>query len=119
MKPGKYDGSTSIDTFLIQFDTCAQYNGWSQREKAAYLKCCLSGSVGQILWESGDPSKLSYKELATKLRARYGSEGQRESFVAQLRVRKRGPTESLAELYRDIKRLMALASLRGLTCTKI
>jgi len=35
MKPCKYDGSTPIDTFLIQFATCPDYNQWTAQEKAA------------------------------------------------------------------------------------
>jgi hypothetical protein len=109
MKPSKFDGSTSVDTFLIQFQTCAEYNGWSDKEKSAHLKCCLSGSVGQILWETDDPNHLSYKELVAKLKSRYGAAGQRELFIAQLRSRRRRPNETLAELHRDIRRLMALS----------
>jgi hypothetical protein len=62
-----------------------------------------------IMWEAGDPGQLSYKELVRKLKARYGATGQKELFVAQLRSRRRRPNETLAELYPDIKRLMALA----------
>jgi hypothetical protein len=109
MKVGKFDGSSSIDTFLIQFEPCANYNGWSNQEKAANLKCCLSGTAGQILWESGDPNNLTYAELASKLKAWYGATGQRELFSAQLRARRRRPNETLSELYRDIRRLMALS----------
>ena len=109
LKPVKYDGTTSVDTFLIQFETCADYNNWEDKQKAAQLKCCLGGAVGQILWEAGDPGQLSYRDLVKKLKARYGSAGQKELFVTQLRTRRRRPNETLAELYRDIKRLMALA----------
>ena len=109
MKPPRFDGSASVDTFLIQFATCADYNGWTDEDKAANLKCNLSGPVGQLLWEAGDAAQLSYPQLVSKLRARYGSEGQKELFVAQLRARRRRSNESLAELYRDVKRLMSLA----------
>ena len=109
MKPMKFDGTMSVDTFIIQFETCAEYNDWDEREQVANLKCCLTGTAGQILWEAGDPSKLTYTELKEKLRARYGSVGQKEVFLSQLRARRRKPNESLSELYRDIRRLMALS----------
>ena len=109
MKPGKFDGTSSVDTFLIQFATCAEYNKWTTEEKCANLKCALTGTAGQVLWEGGDPGKLTYDELVSKLRARYGTDGQRELFQTQLRARRRGKNESIAELYRDVKRLMALA----------
>jgi hypothetical protein len=94
MKPAKYDGTTSVDTFLIQFATCANYNRWDYEDKAANLKCCLSGTAGQILWETGDPSELTYNELVDKLKARYGTSGQHELFVTQLRARRRKENET-------------------------
>ena len=51
MKPGKFDGTTSIDTFLVQFSTVVGYNRWSERNRCAQLKCCLSGTAVQLLWE--------------------------------------------------------------------
>jgi len=30
MKPDKFDGSGSVETFLAQFDICADYNEWSE-----------------------------------------------------------------------------------------
>ena len=101
MKPTKFDGSMSVDTFLIQFETCAEYNEWDEREKVANLKCSLAGTTGQILWECGDPSKLTYSGLRDKLQARYGATGQ-GLFLSKLRARRRKPNESLAELYRNI-----------------
>ena len=109
MKPNKFDGNTSIDTFLIQFETAADYNMWTSEEKCANLKCCLSGQTGQILWETGSPESITYSQLVDKLKARYGSAGQKELFITQLRTRKRKQHESLADLHRDIRRLMALA----------
>jgi hypothetical protein len=58
---------------------------------------------------NGNPSKITSDELAAKLKNRYGSAGQRESFLAQLRARRGRPNETLAELYRDIRKLMALS----------
>ena len=109
MKTGKFDGAASIDTFLIQFETTSEYNAWTEAEKCANLKCCLTGHAGQILWEMGDPGGITYAQLVDKLKSRYGSAGQKELFVSQLRSRKRKQFESLADLHRDIRRLMAMA----------
>ena len=89
LKVGKFNGTSSVDTFLIQFERCADCNCRSETERATNLKSCLSGTAGQVLWESGDPGKLTYKELAAKLKGCYGSAGQRELFWAQLRARRR------------------------------
>jgi hypothetical protein len=51
MKPSKYSGATSIETFLIQFNLCAEYNKWSKADSATQLKCCLTGIAAQMLWD--------------------------------------------------------------------
>ena len=122
MKPDKFSGSTSIDTFLIQFNTCAEYNGWGDRERAAQLKCSLVGSAVQVLWDSESGEHMKYAELVDKFNqsinkfitrhrteARYGSVGLHERFATELRYRRRRPNETLAEPHSDIRRLMALA----------
>jgi len=109
MKPDKFNGSGSVDTFLAQFDICSEYNGWTERDKAAHLKCCVTGTAGQLLWDTGCPDALTYTELRDKLRRRFGSDDQQEKFQAELRARRRRRGETLAELYQDIRRLMTQA----------
>jgi len=41
MKPEKYDGSTCFETFLVQFNNCAQFNQWDEMEKLHYLRWSL------------------------------------------------------------------------------
>jgi predicted aspartyl protease len=109
MKVGKFDGPTSLDTFLIQFETVAKHNGWNEEEKTAQLKCCLSGTAGQILWELGDPDSLSFDQLVDRLKNRYGSAGQKELFRTQLEAMRCKPNQQLSDLHREVRRLMALA----------
>jgi hypothetical protein len=109
MKPGRFDGSQSLETFLAQFRTCASYNGWTEKDKSAFLKCSLSGGPAQLLWDSGDPDSLSFSQLVERLKSRYGSTGQAEKFRVELQSRRRRPGESLSELHADVRRLMALA----------
>lgn len=109
LKPPKFNGTGSIDTFLSQFGTCAKYNKWSDDDKCAFLQCALEGSAGQLLWDSCDPAQLTFEELSVKLRRRYGSIDQVEKYQAELRSRRRQRGETLAELHQDIRRIMALA----------
>ncbi|MDZ7612307.1 MAG: RNase H-like domain-containing protein [Flavobacteriaceae bacterium] len=109
MKPGKYDGKKSLDTFMAQFETCAVYNRWNSNDKCAFLKCALVDGPAQTLWDSGDARHISYDQLVERLRARYGSTGQAEKFRTELRSRRRRRGETLTELHGDIRRLMALA----------
>jgi hypothetical protein len=109
LKPKTFDGTSSLDTFLAQFAICAEYNNWSTIDRAAQLKCCLMGQAGQLLWETGEPDKLSYEALVSKLKTRFGSTGQRERFLVELRTKRRKPGEALTTLHTDIRRLMAVA----------
>jgi hypothetical protein len=110
MKPGRFDGTQSLETFLAQFATCAEYNRWSEKDKCAFLKCALSGGAAQLLWDAGDPKKLTFEQLKEKLEARYGSVGQAEKFRVELQSRRRRSGESLTDLHADIRRLMAMAN---------
>ena len=78
MRPDKFNGTGSVDTFLAQFDICCSYNSWNDRDKAAHLKCCLTGVAGQLLWDTEHPDELTYYELREKLRRRFGSDDQQE-----------------------------------------
>src|SRR5664279_37145 len=109
MKPDKFTGATSIETFLIQFEVCAEYNKWSTMDKAAQLKCCLSGPAAQILWDGGVAGSMSYENLVNQLKARFGAQGLQERFATELRGRRRRPNETITELHADVRRLMALA----------
>ena len=106
MKPEKYDGSTCFETFLAQFQNCAEYNEWDECEKLSYLKWCLKGSAAQMLWGAQD---MTYKKLVLRLRSRFGSADHEERYQSVLQCRRRRQNESLGELAQDIRRLMMLS----------
>jgi hypothetical protein len=106
MKPQKFDGNGSFETFLYQFENCAKYNKWNSDDKVAHLRWSLTGIAAQLMWGTED---LRYKQLIDKLRARFGGAGMEEKFQNELRCRRRAKGESLRELTQDIRRLMALA----------
>jgi hypothetical protein len=49
MKPEKFDGKSSFETFLAQFENCATYNEWNERDKVAHLRWSLTGIAAQLL----------------------------------------------------------------------
>jgi len=106
MKPGKFDGNSCFETFLSQFDNCAQYNRWSNTDKLHYLRWCLTCVAAGMLWGT---EEMSYNELVARLRSRFGSLDMEEKYQAQLQCRRHKPTESLSELAQDVRRLMMLA----------
>ena len=105
--PEKFDGSTPLSIFLTQMDTCAVYNGWSDSDKLAHMRLALRGNAAQLLSTQADIS--TYSKLVERITMRFGTDGQSSLFKAQLRARRRGPTETLQSLYQDISRLMAFA----------
>ena len=106
MKPDKFNGNGSLETFLVQFSNCAKYNRWRESDKAAHLRWSLTGMAAELLWGAED---LTYQELVEKLQLRFGGKGMEERFQTELRCRRRGHKESLRELAQDIRRLMMLA----------
>jgi len=106
LKPEKFDGRSSFETFMCMFENCATYNKWRQKDKVTHLRWALTGPAAQLLWDTDD---ASYEELADKLRRRFGGKDMEERFQNDLRCRRRGKTESIRELAQDVRRLMALA----------
>ena len=67
------------------------------------MKCSLVGEAGRILRDL--PDSATYDDVVYKLRQRYGSLEQIESFRIELKQRKRKPGETLSSLLKDIRRL--------------
>jgi len=97
-----------FETFLVQFDNCAQFNGWNESEKLHYLRWSLKGNAAQVLWGANE---ASFRKLVSRLRSRFGSADMEEKFQAELQCRRRRSGESLRELAQDIRRLMMLSYL--------
>ena len=53
IKLSSYEGSTPLETHLAKLDVCADYYGWSARDRLCHLKASLDGHAGQVLWELG------------------------------------------------------------------
>jgi hypothetical protein len=109
MKPGKFDGTGSIEAFLSQFEICAARNEWTEPEKVDFLRCALEKNATQLLWDFGATKNPTYENLIGRLRQRYGYDGQMETYRTELKCRRQQPGETLASLQQDIRRLMALA----------
>src|SRR6218665_3775463 len=109
MKPNKFDGTGSLESFLAQFEVCAGHNRWTAADKVDFLRCSLDKAATQLLWDFGAHTDVTYEQLVGRLRQRYGAEGQAETFRAQLYFRRQRPEESLSDLLHDIRRLVVLA----------
>jgi len=106
MKPEKYDGNSSFETFYCQFKNCAEYNQWNENEKRHYLRWSMTGIAASMLW---DTDHMSYKELLARLRSRFGNVDMEEKFQLELQCYKRKSNETLRELAQSIRQKMMLA----------
>ena len=91
MKLSKYDGTTSLETFLAKFTSMADYMNWNESDRYHHLCACLDGVAGQILWDVGPYGTVA--KIIALLKTRFGNELQSERFYAELRARRRQPRE--------------------------
>jgi len=88
-----YDGSESLDTFLLKFRHMAVYLQWNEEHKFNHLCASLDGPAGQVLWKL-PPHALTADLERLLLQA--------ERFESELCIRRRAKGESLQDLHRDI-----------------
>jgi len=107
LKLQRYDGSESLETFLLKFQHLAAYLQWNEEDRFHHSYASLDGPAGQVLWEL--PPHATTADLEHLPQTRFGTQLQAKSFKAKLRTRHRDKGESLQDLYRDISRLIHLA----------
>ena len=107
--PTPYDGHTSWDAYMTQFDMLSELNGWSDAEKATYLAINLKESALTVLSNLPEPQRRDYPSLTAALDARFGVAHLTELNRMQLRNRRRRREEGLPELAEDVERLTRLA----------
>jgi len=49
MKPEKFNGYGSFETFLVQLENCCRHNDWNRKDKAAHLRWSLAGAAAQTV----------------------------------------------------------------------
>ena len=108
MMPDKYDGNSDWKDYLAHFESCVAINAWGDAEASKFLAASLRGQALRLLKEQrGD--NWTYKELKSKLANRFSPTKQAETYLLELRNRKRNPKESLQELGRNIRELTTRA----------
>lgn len=109
IKPDKYVPPAPIESYLSHFETVATYNQWDDYDKTAHLKAALSTEAAQLLWDGGDHARMTYEDVVSKLRSRFGSAAHNERYAARLRMLKRRDGQDLQDLHNEVCKLMALA----------
>jgi len=109
LKPPKFDGQSSFETFMAQFSNCAEHNKWNRAQKLAYLHNSLEKKTANILWDYKKDVTDSLSGLMNILETRFGGKAVADKHRVELRNRRRRQNESLQSLHSDIRRLAALA----------
>jgi len=72
-----------------------------------HLRASLEGAACQVLWDAGKQSSVD--DVIRLLKSHFGSSNEEEQYRSEVRSRQRRRGESLQSVYRDIRRIMALA----------
>ena len=102
MKPPKFDGQCSFETFMVQFSNCEEYNKWTEAQKLAHLRNSLEKDAANLLWDYGKDTTGSRKGLTEILENRLGGKAMAEKYRIELRNRRRTTDETLQSLHSDI-----------------
>ena len=108
-KPANFDGTTSLQDYLVQFEMTSELNRWDDNVKAMELATSLRGAAQSILSDLRPEQRRSYDSLVDALTARFEPNNQTELYRAQIKGRLRKKSESVQELAQDIKRLVRRA----------
>ena len=108
IKTPTFNGKTSFQDFIVQFDSIAQSRKWSSAVKGEKLLAAL-GQATSILSTLPARKRTSYKYLKQALDKRFNPrlDPDLAGNVAQTRTRKRG--ESYVSFAQELKRLMNMA----------
>jgi hypothetical protein len=109
IKVDNYAGDSSVEAYIAQFKLIAQRNGWPRSEWANELALRLRGEARSLILPDDKSTVPSFKELCTKLVARFGLPKAPSLYVAQLRGRKRRDKETIPELQQWIANIGAKA----------
>jgi hypothetical protein len=102
-----FDGSTPLETFIAKLNNCAECYRWNKRDRLFYLKACLEGPAGQLLWETNSAS--TEDGVWNSLTTRFGGKKHVElKLYVELKMHRKRDGERLADVCQDIRRLMAL-----------
>ena len=104
----RYDGTSTWEAYLVQFEIAAELNGWTCPEKAAFLATSLDGSAANILGAIPADRRKDYSALVTALETRFGCSVQKELNRVRLRNRRRQRGEPLVVVADDVERLARL-----------
>jgi len=97
LKLQRFEGTESLDTFLLKFQNMARYLHWNEEDALYHLCGSLKGAAGQVLWDIGSHAMTA--DVIQLLQTRFSTHLQVERFKAELCTRCRCQNEMLQTLY--------------------
>jgi len=108
VKLESYTGQgASLEAFLAKYEEHSRYYRWNDDDRVFHLKNCLTGTAATVLWAGGTHATAT--QLIALLKNQHGTDNQLERFWVELYGKKRKPSESLQDLYQEIRRHISLA----------
>ena len=108
-KPPTFDGSTSWQDFLVQFEMIAYANKWDDGQKAYELATSLRGVAQGIVTDIEPEKRLNYDRLVIALTSRFEPANQANMYKSQMNSYYRKPGQTLPEMAQEIRRITRLA----------
>ena len=105
-KPATYDGTSSFQDYIVQFNMMGDLNHWYELTKAMELATSLRGAAQTVLSDLQPEQRTDFDQLISALSARFEPTNQTELYRAQIKGRFQKKSESVQELATDIKRLV-------------
>ena len=109
--PDTFGGKENIELkdYMCHFDTVADYNGWSYREKGANLAMSLKDEAREVLQNLSSEQQHDFEYILEELKQRYYPEGMKRHKKAEFRSRVKKREESFNEYGFALKRLAKIA----------
>ena len=106
LKPDSYDGTTDWSEYQIYFEQLAELNCWDDYTKAMTLGVSLRGEARMVLASLDFDQRHRYHSLVSALAQSFSPKERVHLYQAELKARRRKGEESIADLGRDIARLV-------------
>ena len=105
--PELFSGSSEDDweTWIANFETCAELNKWEGAIKAKFLAVRLKGTAQRSLQELSPEIKGHYEHLKRALGEKFNPSQKLEQYKAEFRVRRREKGEGLTEFANSVMKL--------------
>jgi hypothetical protein len=104
-----YGGEPDVDNYLSQFNLIAEYNGWTDREKAIALAASLKGNARLVLPTDGLARTITFEQLCERLRESFGPVRQSSYHITALNAVTRRVRETVRALVDRLRPMARLA----------